>query len=135
MSDGKVRESTKTGRSRAYGITEQAKKILEEQNRFDRRNNGMDRVLRSVQSVFMRPDGKPYTWKSLTCWWRSATKKAGITINLYNGIRHSLGCQLMDQDVTIFGVDVIHIDLITTPGKLRDAWMEWMENKQTKEGL
>jgi hypothetical protein len=42
---------------------------------------------------------------------------------------------VLDQDVTIFGVDVIHIDLITTPGKLRDAWSEWRENKQTKEGL
>jgi integrase len=92
MSDGKLRQNTKTGRIRAYGITHRAKTILR-----DAKRKSMETSIRPY--VFTRDDGKPYTWKSLTCWWRSATKKAGITINLYNGIRHSLGCQLMDQGV------------------------------------
>jgi integrase len=92
ISDGELRLSTKTGRVRLYGITKRAKDILEEA-----RNSRVEGHI--TPYVFTRPDGKPYTWKSLTCWWRSATKKAGITINLYNGIRHSLGCQLMDQGV------------------------------------
>jgi hypothetical protein len=31
--------------------------------------------------------------------------------------------------------EMIEADYITTPGKLRNAWIEWKENKQTKEGL
>lgn len=91
MSDGVVRQSTKTGRIRTYGLTDIARDII----------SGEANRKREVISpyVFTRPDGNPYTWKSLTCWWRSACKKAGIKINLYNGIRHSLGCQLMDQGV------------------------------------
>lgn len=101
MSDGKVRESTKTGRSRVYGITDRARAILDKQQ--------LVRVLSPY--IFIRPEGRsiegisnvglPYTWKSLTRWWRTATKKAGIHLNLYNGIRHSLGCQLMDEGIEL----------------------------------
>ena len=93
VSDGKLRESTKTGRIRVYGITDKAKSILDARKLLDKKN------LVLSPYIFTRDDGEPYSWKSMTCWWRSATKKAGISINLYNAIRHSLGCQLLDQGV------------------------------------
>jgi len=87
MSDGELRESTKTGKIRVYGITEKAKAIF-------------DKLPLSVSPyVFNRNGKKPYTWKVLTLRWRAACKKSGISINLYNAIRHSLGCQLMDEGV------------------------------------
>lgn len=87
MSDGELRESTKTGIIRRYGITEHARSILE--------NN----PLCPSPFVFNRKNGTPYTWKSMTKKWKNACRKAEIDINLYNGIRHSLGCQLMDEGV------------------------------------
>ena len=114
MSDGKLRESTKTGRERRYGITERANKIFNGRSksrggkyvftRADSKHSDSRKVDAgpggsSCKIVECNDGGLAYTWKSLTCWWRSATKKAGITINLYNGIRHSLGCQLMDEGV------------------------------------
>jgi len=47
--------------------------------------------------VFVRKDGEPYTNKNLNTIWRDACKKVGIEIKLYNAVRHSLGCQLLDQ--------------------------------------
>jgi site-specific recombinase XerD len=47
--------------------------------------------------LFVRADGKPYTNKNLNRIWHDACKKAGIEIKLYNAIRHSLGCQLLDE--------------------------------------
>jgi integrase len=88
MSDGHLRNSTKTGKPRTYGRTTRVNELL---------RSNIQKV--ATPFVFVREDGKPYTWKSLTKRWRTATKKAGITINLYNGIRHSLGCQLLDQGV------------------------------------
>jgi integrase len=95
MSDGKVRESTKTGKSRVYGRTRKADSII----RAAKDSAENDEAISLY--VFRRKEVRPYTWKSLTCWWRTATKKAGIHINLYNGIRHSLGCQLMDEGIEL----------------------------------
>jgi integrase len=86
MSEGKLRQSTKTGKMRVYGITEKAKAIF-------------DKLPLSVSPYVFNRNGKPYTWKVLTLRWRAASKKSGISINLYNAIRHSLGCQLMDEGV------------------------------------
>ena len=36
---------------------------------------------------------------SMTKRWKTACRKAGVEINLYNAIRHSLGCQLLDRGV------------------------------------
>lgn len=49
--------------------------------------------------VFTRSDNKPYTNKNLNLIWRTACKKVGIKIKLYNAVRHSLGCQLLDEGV------------------------------------
>lgn len=55
--------------------------------------------MKSVLSYFTRYDGKPYTNKNLNKIWHEAEAKgkAGFKINLYNAIRHSLGCQLLDE--------------------------------------
>ena len=45
--------------------------------------------------VFVRDDHKPYTSKNLNKIWHEACDKAEIHIKLYNGVRHSLGCQLL----------------------------------------
>ena len=47
--------------------------------------------------VFVRDDGKPYTSKNLNKIWHEACAKVGIKIKMYNGLRHSLGCQLLDM--------------------------------------
>ena len=51
--------------------------------------------------VFTRKDGKPYTSKNLNDIWHPACKRVGIKIKLYNAVRHSLGCQLLDMGVEI----------------------------------
>ena len=91
MSDGKLRECTKTGRTRTFGLTDTASQIINKVRREGIRD-----------FVFSRDErGTPYSWKSVTLCWRRACKSVGISINLYNGIRHSLGGQLMDSGVEL----------------------------------
>lgn len=89
VSNGEVRQSTKTGKSRTLGITGIAKAIIEKARVYP------------TPHVFHRGNGKPYTWKILTLLWRKACAATGIKINLYNGIRHSLGSQLADEGVPL----------------------------------
>lgn len=50
--------------------------------------------------VFVRSwDGKPYTQKNLNKLWNEACKKVGVEINLYNGLKHSLGMHLLERGV------------------------------------
>jgi integrase len=89
MSDGELRCSTKTGKVRRYGITEKSAEIIKKI------------PVHLSPFIFTRSGDRNYTWKMLTGIWRKASKQAGIKINLYNGFRHSLGCQLMDQGVEL----------------------------------
>ena len=62
----------------------------------------MRKVLDSIpgnltEFVFIREDGKAYTSKNLNAIWHEACGKVGIDIKLYNAVRHSLGCQMLDQ--------------------------------------
>jgi integrase len=84
FSDNELREQTKTGDVRAHDLTPYALDILK----------GLTQV---GPFLFNRRDGKPYTNKNLNAIWRTACSKAGIHIKLYNAIRHSLGCQLLDE--------------------------------------
>lgn len=91
MSNGNtIREATKTKRSRTFGKTETVQRVLKS----NRPHIGNMVFARGIQGV-------PYTWKMLTGLWRKACKATGIKINLYNGIRHSLGGQLMDAGVEL----------------------------------
>ncbi|MCJ7538803.1 MAG: site-specific integrase, partial [Desulfobacterales bacterium] len=85
FSDNQLRETTKTGRTRRFPITPYIKAVLDK----------MERNLSPF--VFVRNDGKPYTSKNLNKIWHEACDKAEIHIKLYNGVRHSLGCQLLDM--------------------------------------
>ena len=88
----KVRESTKSGAERVYPITPYFRNVL----------NSLPMAL--SQFVFTRDDGKFYRSKDVNRIWHSACDMAGIHIKLYNGTRHSLGCQLLDR-----GYDIYHV--------------------------
>jgi len=85
FSDNELRETTKTGKFRRYPITDFFQSVLD----------NIPALLSPF--VFVRDDGKPYTSKNLNALWRDACSKVGIKIKMYNGFRHSLGCQLLDQ--------------------------------------
>ena len=85
FSDNELRETTKTGKFRRYPITDFFQSVL-------------DNIPAQLSPfVFVRDDGKPYTSKNLNKIWKDACSKVGIKIKMYNGFRHSLGCQLLDQ--------------------------------------
>lgn len=77
--------STKTVKVRRYQVTSYFQKVIE----------GIPPYLSPF--VFVRADGKPYTSKNLNKIWHDACSKVGIKIKMYNGVRHSLGCQLLDM--------------------------------------
>ena len=88
FAENTLMESTKTGRERRYGLTLYARQILE------------SLPITSSSFIFVRDDGKPYTDKNLNFIWRVACEAAKIKkIKLYNAVRHSLGCQLLDEGV------------------------------------
>jgi len=84
FSDNDLKD-TKTGEERAYDLTKYAKGII----------GNIEPHLSPF--LFVRQDGKPYTNKNLNATWLEASNKSGIKIKLYNALRHSLGCQLLDM--------------------------------------
>jgi len=89
-SNGELRETTKTGTHRKYGLTDRARDILQKASL----------IAPFSAFVFNRDrSGQPYTLKVVDRIWRIACLKSGIRIKLYNAVRHSLGCQLLDEGV------------------------------------
>lgn len=90
-SNNELRETTKTGQERRYGITAKAKEIIEQANKL----NPFSAFL------FCRDRrGLPYSGKVLDRLWREACVKSGLPhCKLYNAVRHSLGCQLLDSGI------------------------------------
>ncbi|MCE5262341.1 MAG: tyrosine-type recombinase/integrase [Deltaproteobacteria bacterium] len=84
FSDNDLMERTKTKRIRKYTITSYARGIL-------------DSLPPPFSFIFVRDDGKPYTNKDLNKIWHQACKEVKVDIKLYNAIRHSLGCQLLNE--------------------------------------
>ena len=77
---------------RRYGLTSRAKDILKVASK----------IAPFSQYVFNRDgSGKPYSWKLLNRIWNAACEQSGIKINLYNGIKHSLGGQLYEAGVDL----------------------------------
>lgn len=89
-SNGELRETTKTGIHRRYGLTEKAKEVLDQA-----------KLIAPFSLYVFNRDGRGtnYTLKVADRIWREACQKAGIKIKLYNAVRHSLGCQLLDNGV------------------------------------
>lgn len=87
FSDNTLKETTKTG--------SKGKRMFEITPYFQE-------VLKNIPShlsnfVFVKKNGTPYTEKNLLKIWHAAEEKSGIKCKLYNAVRHSLGCQLLDQ--------------------------------------
>jgi integrase len=78
--------------------------------------------------VFTRADGKPYTNKNLNTIWREACQKVGLHIKLYNAVRHSLGCQLLDMGVDI---DIVRQQLRHTNSKMTQRYARRSNNLVT----
>lgn len=73
-------------------------KVLPRLQVFDRMLEEMPKRLNPF--VFTRSwDGMPYTQKNLNRLWNEACKKVGVEINLYNGLKHSLGMHLLEKGV------------------------------------
>ena len=84
FSDNDLMECTKTKRIRKYKITSYVRTIL-------------DALPPRFSFIFCRDDGKPYTNKDLNKIWHKGCKEVNVEIKLYNAIRHSLGCQLLNE--------------------------------------
>jgi len=103
FSDNRLK-GTKTGLEREYVLTDYALDVLSQ----------VEPHL--GQFLFVRKDGKPYTNKNLNKIWREASAQTGIKIKLYNAMRHSLGCQLVDEghDLDLVRQQLGHTDIRTT---------------------
>ena len=119
FSENKLVETTKTGKKgiRRIGITQY-----------------MANVFSSIpahlsQFVFVREDGKPYTNKNLNKIWHAAENKAGIGCKLQNTFRHSLGCQLLDQNE---GIDLVQGILGHTNIKMTQRYAKRKVAKSTE---
>ncbi|RJP95325.1 MAG: hypothetical protein C4518_01400 [Desulfobacteraceae bacterium] len=91
FSENKLAETTKTGKKgiRRIGITQYMMDVFS------------SLPVNLSPFIFVRKDGKPYTNKDLNKIWHDAEVKAGIKCKLQNAFRHSLGCQMLDQDESI----------------------------------
>lgn len=79
--------ATKDKRWRTYLLTSRARQILEKATQYNRFS----------LFVFVKENGEPYTLRDLDGIWNKACAKTGITVGLQNALRHSLGCQLVDE--------------------------------------
>ena len=89
FSDFELRETTKTNRVRRYVLTPRAKEIL----------SGQKTIYPFSPFVFPSDKGKAYSNRMLRKIWKEACQKVGVNIELKNAIRHSLGCQLLDEGI------------------------------------
>jgi len=89
FSQWELRETTKTYRIRRLPLTTRAIDILK-----------TNRPSFS-EYIFTHDGRKPYYERKMREVWNSACQLAGIKINQKNAIRHSLGCQLLDNGVDL----------------------------------
>lgn len=106
FSKGQLREHTKTGPKgrREFELTAHAHDVLAS-------------VAPSFGPfVFVTETGRPYRNRDLNRIWHAAEKVVGIKIKMYNAIRHSLGCQMLDngEDIDIVRQIYGHTRLKTT---------------------
>ncbi|MFZ0389451.1 MAG: tyrosine-type recombinase/integrase, partial [Calditrichia bacterium] len=108
-------KTTKTGTIRRYQITPYFQQVLDEM------------PVNLSPFVFVRSDGKPYTGKNLNNIWHDACARVGIKIKMYNGVRHSLGCQLLDMG---YDMDLVREQLGHTKTEMTRRYA-----KRTKQSL
>lgn len=89
FSQWELRETTKTYRVRRLPLTARANEILKA-------------ARPSFSEYLFTFDGSlPYYERKMRNIWKSACETAGIKISQKNAIRHSLGCQLLDNGVDL----------------------------------
>lgn len=89
FSEYELLDGDKAGRVRPYYKTERAKEIL--------RN-----AAPSFSDFVFTHNGKsPYDEKMLNKIWKAACQEVGVTIKLYNGVRHSRAGQMLDAGYPI----------------------------------
>jgi len=89
FSQNELMETTKTKRIRRLPLTERTLEII-------------NRTPPSFSDFVFTYDGqKPYTERQLRRIWKAACEKVGIKIHAKNAIRHSMGCQLLDEGVDL----------------------------------
>jgi integrase len=89
FSEWELRETTKTKRIRRLPLTTRAREILKN-------------APPSFSDYLFTFDGrKPYYERKMRELWKDACEKVGIKIHQKNAIRHSLGCQLLDDGVDL----------------------------------
>ena len=93
FSDNQLRPRTKTGRIKYLPLTEEAAEIL--------------KPIRGIAGfVFRNEFGKPYRKQRLQTLWNEAIKAVNAPkVTLYQGVRHSKGCQLINER----GADIEHV--------------------------
>lgn len=88
FSEYELRETTKSNRHRRYAITGRAKTVFDER----KKSNPFGAYVFSKNRR-----GNAYDSKFLNGLWKVACGVCGTHIKLYNAVRHSLGCQLLDE--------------------------------------
>ncbi|HPD57957.1 MAG TPA: tyrosine-type recombinase/integrase [Smithellaceae bacterium] len=96
FSQWELRETTKTYRIRHLPLTTRAKEILKANRP-------------SFSDYLFTYDGRrPYHERKMREIWKAACQAAGINIIQKNAMRHSLGCQLLDEGVDLKTVSDIY---------------------------
>lgn len=96
FSQWELRETTKTYRIRRLPLTTRAKEILKSNRP-------------SFSDYLFTYDGqRPYHERKMRQIWKTACQAAGIKINQKNAMRHSLGCQLLDEGADLKTVSDIY---------------------------
>ena len=104
---GNIKPTTKTKRARILPIIPEIRWIF----------------LNSEDSTFVfTKNARPYSNKILSGVWKRATKEAGIEINLYNGVRHSFGCQRLNSG---YGLDEIKAIMGHTNVKTTERYAQY----------
>lgn len=89
FSQWELRETTKTYRIRRLPLTTVAKEILKA-------------APASFSDYLFTYDGqRPYYERKMREIWKAACNESGVKINQKNALRHSLGCQLLDEGVDL----------------------------------
>jgi len=84
-----LRETTKTYRVRRLPLTTRALSILK------------TAPVSFSDFIFTMNGRRPYNENQLNAIWKAACQEVGIVIHQKNAIRHSLGCQLLDDGVDL----------------------------------
>lgn len=106
-----LRERTKTKRVRVLPIIPEIQNALKP---------------KEVSKFVFTKNGLPYKKRTLERIWNSACEKAGVKINLYNGLKHSFGMQRLNQG---FSLDAIRAVMGHTSSKTTEKYAHYLTEK------